>query len=176
MQVNHNLLHLSVTHRFDSVANEPHNVLVDRASPELSARTDMISSAYSSPSSTGDGSGVQKCLEGSKTDVECSRRSQIITGVIGSTNAIDIMMRWSAQLLLAAEDHYFEGSMLPKANEGTKTRLGEIVFNPKRTLPPISSLHLRSHWGACYIQSDGPPLPGGAERTTASFEQSHYCH
>ena len=69
---------------------------------------------FCSPSITGDTRGVQKCLEGSKTGLECSRRSQIITGVIGSTNAIGLMMRWSAQLLLTEEDHHFEGSMLPK--------------------------------------------------------------
>ena len=44
---------------------------------------------------------------------------------MGSTNAIGLMMRWYAQLLLAVEDHHFEaieGSMLLKTKGGIMSR------------------------------------------------------
>ena len=50
--------------------------------------------------------------------LELLNRPRIIRRVLGTYNANDTMLRRSAQLLLAAENYHFEGSMHLKANEG----------------------------------------------------------
>ena len=137
---------------------------------------EMISSAYSVSQNldplTGVTPGVQKCLEGSKGHLHCPRRSRFIIGVVGSSNPNDTMLRRSAQLLLAAEDHHFEGSLL--SIQGARRYKCERMFYLTKKCPAISALYLRSPWEACYLQSDGPPPSGGAERTAATWYHSHY--
>ena len=54
--------------------------------------------------------------------LELLNRSRIIRGVLGTYNANDTMLRRSAQLLLAAENHHFEGKALQSGREHSERR------------------------------------------------------
>ena len=91
----------------------------------------MVSSAYSEVAE------VTGARPDKKFDVPPRKTSQILLTVsknrrevVGTCDCNDTMSRWSDQLLLAAENGHFEGSMLLKEMEGVMSRFcqGVVIF------------------------------------------------